>query len=38
VVATLNSLAAEGKIGREVVDGAIAEFGIDPDAPSPVTV
>jgi pyruvate dehydrogenase E1 component len=38
VVATLNSLAAEGKIDREVVDAAIAEFGIDPEAPNPVTV
>jgi pyruvate dehydrogenase E1 component len=38
VVATLNALAAEGKIGREVVDAAIAEFGIDRDAPNPVTV
>jgi pyruvate dehydrogenase E1 component len=38
VVATLNALAAEGKIGREVVDAAVAEFGINPDAPNPVTV
>ena len=38
VVATLNALAAEGKIGREVVDAAVSEFGIDPDAPNPVTV
>ena len=38
VVATLDSLAAEGKIERGVVDAAIADFGIDPDAPNPVTV
>ena len=38
VVATLNALAAEGKIEREVVDAAVAEFGINPDAPNPVTV
>jgi pyruvate dehydrogenase complex dehydrogenase (E1) component len=31
-------LASEGKIEREVVDTAVAEFGIDPDAPNPVTV
>jgi pyruvate dehydrogenase E1 component len=38
VVATLNALADEGKIGREVVDTAVSEFGINPDAPNPVTV
>ena len=38
VVATLSALASEGKIEREVVDTAVAEFGIDPDAPNPVTV
>ena len=38
VVATLNALAAEGKIGRDVVEAAVAEFGINPDAPNPVTV
>jgi pyruvate dehydrogenase E1 component len=38
VVAALDALADEGKIGREVVDAAIAEFGVDPDAPNPVTV
>jgi pyruvate dehydrogenase complex dehydrogenase (E1) component len=31
-------LAEDGKIGRDVVDSAVAEFGIDPDAPNPVTV
>jgi pyruvate dehydrogenase E1 component len=38
VVATLNALAEDGKIGRDVVDAAIAEFEIDPDAPNPVSV
>jgi pyruvate dehydrogenase E1 component len=38
VVATLNALAEDGKIGRDVVDSAVTEFGIDPDAPNPVTV
>ena len=38
VVATLEQLAGEGKIDREVVATAITEFGIDPGAPNPVTV
>ncbi len=38
VVATLERPGSEGKIEREIVDAAIAEFGIDPDAPNPVTV
>ncbi len=38
VVATLASLAAEGRLEREIVTTAISEFGIDPDAPNPVAV
>jgi pyruvate dehydrogenase E1 component len=38
VVATLDALCGEGKLDREVVTAAIAEFGIDPDVPNPVTV
>jgi pyruvate dehydrogenase E1 component len=38
VVATLGSLAADGKVDRQTVESAIARFGIDPDAPNPVTV
>ena len=38
VVATLERLAGEGKIEPDVVATAITEFGIDPDAPNPVTV
>jgi pyruvate dehydrogenase E1 component len=38
VVATLNALAEDGKIERDAVDAAVADFGIDPDAPNPVTV
>jgi pyruvate dehydrogenase E1 component len=38
VVSTLNALADDGKIAREIVDSAVAEFGIDRDAPNPVTV
>ena len=38
VVATLDQLAIDGKIERDVVDTAIAELGVDPDAPNPVTV
>jgi pyruvate dehydrogenase E1 component len=38
VVATLDALYGEGKLDREVVTAAIAEFGIDPDVPNPVTV
>jgi pyruvate dehydrogenase E1 component len=37
-VAALDALAREGKIGRDVVEGAVADFGIDRDAPNPVTV
>ena len=35
VVATLAALADDGRIDRSIVDGAIARFGIDPDAPPP---
>ncbi len=38
VVATLGALAGEGKVDREVVAEAIAEFGIDTEAPNPVSV
>jgi pyruvate dehydrogenase E1 component len=38
VVATLASLAAEGRLEREIVTTAISDFGIDPDAPNPVAV
>ena len=38
VVATLDALAKEGKIERDVVFGAIADFEIDTDAPNPITV
>jgi pyruvate dehydrogenase E1 component len=38
VVAALGALADEGLIERNVVETAIAEFGIDTDAPNPVTV
>jgi pyruvate dehydrogenase E1 component len=38
VVATLSALADEGKIDPETVATAIAELGVDPDAPNPVTV
>ncbi|HSN54849.1 MAG TPA: hypothetical protein VLT32_09255, partial [Candidatus Sulfomarinibacteraceae bacterium] len=38
VVATLDALSREGAVDRETVHAAIAELGIDPDAPNPVTV
>ncbi len=38
VIATLNALAEDGKIARDIVDAAVAELGIDRDAPNPVTV
>ena len=38
VIATLDALAREGKIERTVVDQAIADFGVDADAPNPTTV
>ena len=38
VVATLDALAKEGKIERDVVHKAIADLDIDIDAPNPVTV
>jgi pyruvate dehydrogenase E1 component len=38
VVSTLSALANDGKIDREVVDSAAADFGIDPNAPNPVGV
>ncbi|WP_343742023.1 pyruvate dehydrogenase (acetyl-transferring), homodimeric type [Herbaspirillum huttiense] len=37
-VAALKSLADEGKIKPEVVAQAIAEYGIDPNKPNPVTL
>jgi len=38
VVATLDALAREGAVEREVVLNAIADLGVDPDAPNPITV
>ena len=38
VVATLDALATDGKLGREVVADASVEFGIDTESPNPVTV
>ncbi len=38
VVATLSALAADGKLEPEVVRAAIADLGVDPEAPNPVTV
>ena len=38
VVATLSALADKGLVERDAVRTAIAEFGIDADAPNPVTV
>jgi pyruvate dehydrogenase E1 component len=38
VVASLGALAAEGKIERAVVESAVEEFGLDAEAPNPVTV
>ncbi len=38
VIATLDALAREGKIERDVVPRAIADFEIDIDAPNPTTV
>jgi pyruvate dehydrogenase E1 component len=38
VVAALHALAGEGAIEPAVVGAAIADLGIDPDAPNPVTV
>ena len=38
VVAALKALAEDGSINRETVGQAIANFGIDPDKPNPVTV
>jgi pyruvate dehydrogenase E1 component len=37
-VATLDALAREGKVERALVDQAIHDLGIDPEAPNPVTV
>jgi pyruvate dehydrogenase E1 component len=37
-VAALDSLAGEGRIRRDVVQRAMEELGIDPDAPNPVKV
>jgi pyruvate dehydrogenase E1 component len=38
VIATLGSLVSDGKVERQTVESAIAHFGVDPDAPNPVTV
>jgi pyruvate dehydrogenase E1 component len=38
VLATLKSLADEGKLDRATVMSAIEKFGIDPEKPNPVTV
>jgi len=38
VVATLKTLAEDGKIANEKVTQAIRQFGIDPDKPNPTTV
>jgi len=38
VIATLGALVAEGKVDRQTVKSAIADFGIDPNAPNPVKV
>ena len=38
VIATLDALAREGRIEREVVRDAIDDLGIDTEAPNPVTV
>jgi len=38
VVAALKALADEGAVKHEVVEGAIREFGIDPDKRDPVTL
>jgi pyruvate dehydrogenase E1 component len=37
-LAALHALAAEGSIPRETVARALADFGIDPEKPNPVTV
>jgi len=37
-IASLSSLAAEGRVGPEVVQRAISELGVEPDSPHPVTV
>jgi len=38
VLGTLDALSREGKIERDLVQQAIADLGIDTDAPNPVTV
>jgi pyruvate dehydrogenase E1 component len=38
VLATLKSLADDGKLDRASVASAITRFGIDPEKPNPVTV
>jgi pyruvate dehydrogenase E1 component len=38
VVAALGELAREGRIDRDIVRTAIDEFGLDVDAPNPVTI
>ncbi len=37
VLATLYALAAEGKLGNEVLDKAVRELGIDPEKRNPAT-
>ncbi len=38
VVATMEGLARDGVIGHDRVRAAIADLGIDADAPNPLTV
>ncbi len=38
VVATLHQLAEQGSVEGDVVQAAIDDLGVDPDAPNPVTV
>jgi pyruvate dehydrogenase E1 component len=35
VVAVLDALRADGAVGHDAVEDAIARYGIDPDAPDP---
>ena len=37
-VGALAALARDGKIGADVVESAIKDLGVDPEAPNPVTV
>ncbi len=38
VLATLHELAEQGSVGHDLVEAAISDLGVDPDAPNPVTV